>query len=304
MVKITNAKDPKKVVNFVRRNFDDSICKSLYGNVAGLKHNREGRKNISKNKTKIILDASMNEQIKKLEKDAVLVLGKPYDDSLIRIIREKYLKLIENDESSFIRTEYKGTAYSRQTKWDHKDIPELSQLLNDDIIKLIEGYYGSHFQVKYLICWRNYHVPPKVVSESETFSDRWHCDRRNTDIFKLFVNLSDVTEKDGPFHIMSIPRTKEVIDLGFGNRHKYKISSKILDDPSKISRAIGPAGTAMLCNTELCLHKAGIPEKEHMRDIIQFQFVPSKEPLQKNWIEKIEVKPNEMRNSENNPSIT
>jgi len=301
--KMTN-KSPKKIMKYLRRYIDESASKAIYGNVAGFKENLEGRRKISSTRSKLKFDQSKEPLIKELKKNAVLGLGNPYDKSLIETIQKKYNSLIENDEGSYVRTEYKGKAYSRQIKLVQKEIPELAQLLTDDIIQFIEGWYDGHFQVKYLICWRNYHVPPEVVKEAETFSDRWHCDRRSTDIFKLFVNISDVTEKDGPFHIQTIPRTKELMKTGFGNRHKYNLSKEVLEDPNIVVKAIGDAGTALLCNTELGLHKAGIPEKGHMRDIIQFQFVPSKKPLEDNWIEKIEIKPHEMRMTGDNPSIT
>ena len=291
-------------MNYFRRYIDDTASKVIYGNVAGFRENLAGRRKLSSTRSKLNIDKSKEPLIKELKKNAVLGLGNPYDKSLLEIIQKKYNSIIENEEHSYVRTEYKGKVYSRTPKLAHKNIPELSQLLTEDIIQLIEGWYNGHFQVRYLICWRNYHVPPEVVKEAETFSDRWHCDRRNTDIFKLFVNLSDVTDKDGPFHIQTISRTKELLKMGFRSRHKYNVSNETLLDPNRVIKAVGSVGTALLCNTELCLHKAGIPEKGHFRDIIQFQFIASKTPLADNWIEKIEMKPHEMRMTVDNPSIT
>jgi len=92
--------------------------------------------------------------------------------------------------------------------------------------------------------------------------------------------------------------------MGFRNRHRYNLSKDVLEDPNHVVKAIGPTGTAMLCNTELCLHRAEIPEEGHFRDIIQFQFGSSKKPLVDNWIEKIEIKASEMRMTSDNPTIT
>lgn len=278
--------------------------KKYFGNVAGYLNNEEGRKNILNAQSHSNIKKLTDDRIQKMQDLGVLSLGLPYDKELIKNIQEKYNKLIEDDKYSFVRTQFKGEVSSRQIKEASKSIPELAELLTEDIIHLIEGYYNSHFQPKYLICWRNYHVPDDVVQTTETFSDRWHCDVRTTDIFKLFVYLSDVTDDDGPFHILTIPRVKELIDLGFGNRHNYKLPTDDIEEDNNLIRATGNAGTALLCNTELCLHKAGIPKKGHVRDIIQFQFVPSKEPLAENWIEKVELKYNEMIPTKQNPSIT
>ena len=50
-----------------------------------------------------------------------------------------------------------------------------------------------------------------------------------------------------------------------------------------IARLVGPPGTAMFANTELCLHRAGIPQPGHVRDIMEFTFLPAREPLSSDW---------------------
>ena len=54
---------------------------------------------------------------------------------------------------------------------------------------------------------------------------------------------------------------------------------------------IGPAGTSFLGNVTRCLHKAGIPEKGHVRDQIQFFIESSDVPLPKDWIKNVVPKP-------------
>ncbi len=297
------ARNPGIVINFIRRKVDESASKTFYGNVAGFRHNLIGSKKMSQGKLRLALNDSEKEIVTELKESGLYVLKSPYNKSLFDTIKSKYDKLIEDKESSFVRTEYKGKVYSRQVKSIYDYIPEMSQLLTDDIIRLIEGYYNSHFQVLHLMAWRNYHVPPEIVAESETFSDRWHCDRRNTDIFKLMILLSDVTEEDGPMHVQPIKRTSKLVKKGFGNRKKYNLSEDVMEDPKYTFKTIGPAGTGLLCNLQLCLHRASIPAPGHTRDLIQFQFIPSKEPLWDDWVKRIETKANEMRETKN-PSIT
>jgi len=301
-------RNPRRGFNYLKKqkdrkkDFEDG--KKYFQNAAGYSNNEEGRKNILNAQSKSNIKKSSDDRIKKMHDLGVLSLGLPYDKELIKNIQKKYNKMIEDDKYSSRRDLAKrGEVYSRQIITASKSIPELAELLTEDIKHLIEGYYNSHFRVKYLICWRNYHVPDDVLQTTETFSDRWHCDERTIDFFKLFVILSDVTDDDGPFHIMTIPRVKELIDLGFGNRSNYKLPIDDIEEENNLIRATGNAGTALLCNTEFCLHKAGIPKKGHVRDIIQFQFVPSTEPLAENWIENVDVKWDKMI-GEKNPSIT
>ena len=42
-------------------------------------------------------------------------------------------------------------------------------------------------------------------------------------------------------------------------------------------------GSTFMCNCNLGLHRAGVPEPDHYRDLIQIQFAPSSNPLPKDW---------------------
>ena len=281
-------KNPRGALKYGSKLMDESLGKLFYGNLAGFKFNRKGKQNLKK----ILKQSELgsNSKVQEFWAKGFLKLGLPYKDSVLEPIRSKYNKMIESDEYSVIRTQYKGEVYSRYILMSPKNIPELAGLLNDDIIDLIEQCYGSHFEVMSVYCWRNYHVPSKVVEETETFSDRWHCDKQNTDFLNLFVLLSDVTEEDGPFHIQPTDRTKYLIKKGFGNRHNYNIHPELLEDPKYVTKATGPAGTSLLCNTSLCFHKAGIPNQGRFRDILQFRFSPSEKLLQNDWINLLELK--------------
>lgn len=292
----------KKVVNYVGRKVDLSTGKLVYGNTAGLKHNFRGDRDRSRNKTG--LDTfSDDPRVKQLTDTGILPLGTPYDKELISTLQSKYNKMIEDDRYSFIKFQHEGKVYSRMLYMAFKNFREVGELLTDDIKNLIKGRYQSNFQVTHVMCWRNYHAPAEMLGGKEIFSNRWHCDHSNTAIEKLFVNLSDVTEDDGPFHIMSRSRTKEIIKMGFGDRKNYQLDKNILEDPKYITKATGPAGSALLCNTELCFHRADIPVEGHSRDLIQFKFVPSKEPLHDDWLDRIEGNNREI-DPDNNPANT
>lgn len=294
---------PRKILNFVGRKVDISTGRLFYGNTAGLKHNFEGERDRTKNKVglKILQDDS---RVKQWKDTGVLPLGMPYDKQLISTLQSKYNKMIEDDKYSFIKREHNGKVYSRMLYMAFKNFKEVGELLTDEIKKLIQARYQSNFQVSHVIGWRNYHAPAEMLGGKEIFSNRWHCDHSNTSVEKLFVNLSDVGEDDGPFHIMPINRTKEILKMGYGHRRDYKISEDILEDPKHIVKATGDAGSALLCNTELCFHRADIPAEGHYRDLIQFKFVPSKEPLYDDWLDRIEGNNREIDIKENNPADT
>ncbi len=285
-------KNPKRALKVSSTLTDESLGKLFYGNLSGFKNNIKGKRKLTKSLNQT--EGESNLQVQELWSKGFLKLEEPHKKSDLEAIRSKYNKMIESDEYSFVRTQYKGEAYTREILNASKNIPELASLLNNDIIDLIERYYDSHFEVISVICWRNFHVPPKIVEETETISNRWHCDKQNTDYFSLFALLSNVTEEDGPFHVQPIDRTKYLIKNGFGNRHNYNISPELLNNPKYVTKATGPSGTSFLVNTEFCLHRAGIPSHGRFRDIIQFRFSPSKKPLQDDWINSIQIENTEM----------
>ena len=42
--------------------------------------------------------------------------------------------------------------------------------------------------------------------------------------------------------------------------------------PQDVMEVVGPPGTACIVNTMHCLHRAGIPESERVRDMTELQF--------------------------------
>lgn len=171
-------------------------------------------------------------------------------------------------------------------------IPEAVELLNDKIINIIEQYYKTYFKVEKFSFWRNYHVPSDILKKKELMSSNWHCDASNTSWVKLFVYLTDVTEDDGPFNVQSKERTKELMKLGYKNRNNYNLPQDVLENEKYVWKATGDMGTTLMCNCNLGLHKAEVPKPGRYRDLIQFQFAPSNEPLTKDWY-KTFVDPNE-----------
>ena len=76
--------------------------------------------------------------------------------------------------------------------------------------------------------------------------------------------------------------------MGFKGRHDYGLPIEVVEDPKHVVKLVGPPGTAVLCNPQLCLHRADIPAKGQIRDIIEFRFRPSNKPLDENWNNTIE----------------
>jgi ectoine hydroxylase-related dioxygenase (phytanoyl-CoA dioxygenase family) len=102
-----------------------------------------------------------------------------------------------------------------------------------------------------------------------------------------------VTEDHGPFHILPLSQSHKLAKQRAGRFSPEKLDQFV--EAEHVIKCVGSAGTALLCNTELCWHRAGIPAEGNHRDIVQFQFKPSDEPLSDNWIDDIEMKPFERK---------
>jgi len=279
-------RNPRNALYVVRVTLDLYAGKILFGNTAGFWHNVLGE--ITTFKVKKTHHRKPDSSfVSELDEKGYAKLGIVFDHDIFENIVKKYNEIIEDDRCSVIRTEYNGKIYSRMIDRIYEQIPEISNLLTEKIIQILNEYYRSNFQVHHILAWRNYHIPPEIVAEKELFASHWHCDGRDASRVTLFINFSDVTEDHGPLHVQSKQRTKELIKMGFGGRHDYKLSNETVEDPRYVIKNVGPAGTAILCNPQLCFHRAGIPGSGKIRDMLEFRFKPSNEPLSKNWIAEI-----------------
>lgn len=278
-------KDPKKAASRTFTRVDEAAGRKIYGNTVGFKNNLSGSMKIDTNvdpklKTK-------NPNLYNLKTDHYALFNNTYDASVVDSLKKKYDSLIEDEQLSFPTAGFEGKIYCKHIRDPAKNFPELSQLLTDDVQDMVKGYFNSNFTVKHIVCWRNYHVPEDIRKDHEMFSNFWHFDRREISELKYFVYMSDVSESDGPFHVQSINRTKELMKKGFKNRADYGIPLEILEDPQYVQKVVGKIGTSYFGNANVCLHRAGDPFEGHLRDVIQFVFVPSKTPLETNWLENV-----------------
>jgi len=280
-------KNPKKAAKHTFTRFDVAAGKKLYGNTSGMVKNLDRTGKVKSLNPEL---KKTNPQLYSLIENGYLKFQNHYDESTISNIKEKYEKLIENDEYSFAISGHEDEIYSRIIHDAATKIPEIAQLITDDIKSLLSGYYNSHFTINYMTIGRNYYVPENLRQE-EMFSNVWHCDFSNTSGLKFFVYLSDVTEEDGSSQLQSINRTKELMKRGFNNRNNYDLPLDVLEDPSHVEKMMGPPGTSWFGNVTRCIHKAGIPEKGHIRDMVQIYIESSDTPLPKDWIKNVRPKP-------------
>lgn len=287
-------KDPRKAFSFTRYKLNKVSGKIIFQNDVGLEGNLNAKRTlgiINQADPKSTIQESDDGFIVEFKKKGYAKLGCPYDDNLINSIREKYNKMIEDDRYSVIRRQYKNQVFNRMIFRAFKLIPEVKQLLNDKIINMLEKYHGN-FQVHYVQMKRNYHVPAAFASQSEMYANYWHNDDQRDwydndgkmiSVSKLFINLVNITEQNGPFHIQSKEKSKKLLEMGFKSRFNYNLPKEDLEDPNDMVKGVGPPGSTMWATTRYCLHRAEIPALGQHRDLIILQIKSSDEPLKDDW---------------------
>lgn len=264
-------KNPKNAWYVIRTNLDIIGSRMLFKNSAGFKNNLAGKKTIKDlNKIRKEFQASdpNNKSVFQLKEDGFTNIKQPFDKNLINKIIEKYNEMIDDDKYSFIRAKTPdGNVSSRMINKAFEIFPEVKNLFTDEIIKMIEDYYHCYFQIIHVMMWRTYYVPQKINQQKEQYGSNWHCDGDDTTITTMFTLMSDTTESDGPLHFQTIDRAKQLIKKGYKTRHDYNLPQDIVEDPNFVQKHIGPKGSSVWVNTQYCLHRAGIPEEGHTRDV-------------------------------------
>ena len=198
-----------------------------------------------------------------LRKDGNLVFGEhiKINKNLIKLLVDR----LDKDGVPSVTSPTETTARFNITLTDSEKEEAKSSLPKAVKNVLLEHYGSESYKIGEIYCWRTVHVPEDKVLEKEFGSAYWwHTDRHRTDLLKVFVYLTDVGEDCGPFTFLSKRETKNFYRRSFEHRASIKI--KNLEGQREF---LGKAGSIALCNTTVCLHRAGVPTIGKKRDILQ-----------------------------------
>lgn len=272
---------------------NDYAGRMVFGNSVRFSDNVLGRVNRFRSRVSSDVGYSANGSghIDDLRELSYAELGTPYPQELLAEVRSAFEAAIEDDDKTEVRGtgEYEGTTYSKNIARPREHAPVFFELLTDEVLDLVGRYFRSNVELvhanpdNYVSAWRNIHIPDHVVDKIG-ISGYWHCDRQPADRLKLFVYASDVDTDCGPFTLVTRPETKRLVrKYGYSEARRNELGAPggfVREHAVTIDRLTGPAGTAALCNTQECLHRAGIPAEGRHRDLIQFQFRASSTPLE------------------------
>ena len=105
----------------------------------------------------------------------------------------------------------------------------------------------------------------------DIYSNVWHQDSHDGNrLLKIFVNLMDVQEQDGPFCYLTEKNTRLNWEK-MGRRWTFNNIGNIFDPP-ETQRAVGDAGSYLLIDTSRCLHRASNPVE--FREMLNITLYP------------------------------
>jgi len=163
--------------------------------------------------------------------------------------------------------------YTFKPKIDTREKKELikNMILNNfgEILNDLKKYYNTNIYLTNVEFKKTFHINKKDEKE-EHFNNFFHIDSYLRTHFKIFVNVSDIDEKNGPTEIFDIKKTKKIRKF---NSFKNKRGNLKIPKDINSYLNIGKSGHVFLCNTSLCLHRATSPLPQHTKENLILTFV-------------------------------
>jgi hypothetical protein len=201
----------------------------------------------------------------------------------------------------FINTYY-NNGYSKLDKISDSEIDQLNKLLkeynpnpvpgntfsynfliNEEILNYIKNIINSNI-INYIKVFEKYYNLPIILadikiqrnysysSNKEMYANFFHCDGYIGNLFKVFINLEDINESQGPLNFVKKDKYKSFLKLSnYNNRNNYNDEDPRIDEC--IYKNIGKKGDVLLCNTTELLHRAGDVAPNESRDILFLEFI-------------------------------
>lgn len=138
----------------------------------------------------------------------------------------------------------------------------------EPIINKLEKYFNCDVFISNMYPFRTYHVDDQNNLEKENYANHFHQDGYLMIYNKIFVNLMDVTENDGPMQVVPIENRNSFLK---SFKYKERDNYNIFGDQKLIYKNTGKIGECFLFSSPQVFHRAGIPE--YHRDVLQITLV-------------------------------
>lgn len=259
------------------------VPKLIYGNSAGFTNNFGPLRELSELRRRSPLAASFLEEepyasaAARLTQAGYLLFPSQHPPALLESIRADYLRHLESPEHSV--TSSNGA--SRFLLEPHVIVPQMRELLTEQFCRTLTAYYGCALRIQSVRAWRNYGARISDPYRDDVYSNTFHHDTTPVTGVRVFVLLCDgVTRETGALRFQDKPNSRSIVrSLGYFHRSKMPSGTRQrLADGETLRYFEGNLGDACICNTQECLHAAGVPSPGASRDVLQFEIYPSDGP--------------------------
>lgn len=139
----------------------------------------------------------------------------------------------------------------------------------------IEKYFNLKLYLINAMVSRNLPLDKKIEHNTNVYSNNYHVDYYIMNYFKMFINLQDVDETQGPMNLYSKKNSKKFLTSNnYKDRSNYKLKN---EKELGMIKNIGHKGDLFICSTPQCLHRASSPEIGKKRDLLFLSFAATVE---------------------------
>tara|TARA_A100001011_G_C14294473_1_gene837790 strand:+ start:1122 stop:2027 length:906 start_codon:yes stop_codon:yes gene_type:complete len=160
----------------------------------------------------------------------------------------------------------------------------IKKLLNSkkflDLKDKLEKYFNSHMYLIDVKVARNFPIEKKIEHKMNLYSNNYHVDYYTVNFFKMFINLHDVDDTQGPMNFYSKKNSKKFIKFNnYKDRSNYNLRN---EKELGLVKNTGSSGDLLICSTPQCLHRATSPNIGKHRDMLFLSFAVTSEKNEQN----------------------
>ena len=155
-----------------------------------------------------------------------------------------------------------------------KIISIIKEILDTDLKEILSNlskYYNQKIYLTNVMIKRNLPIQDKDHSK-EYYNNFFHNDQYTFNMFKIFINLNEISELNGHFTFIDKKFNKEFIK--YSNSHRLNLSEQKISNllEEKLIKNTGSKGSALLCNTTEIIHRASEVKENNKRDMLFLEF--------------------------------
>ena len=211
--------------------------------------------------------------------EGMQLLKKVFPEQKATSYSEKITTLIEENNPDVVKKDPSGLSVSIQNPLVHLGNDLVDVLRNEEVNRGLEQFFGGYYRIKWVVCYRS------VPCDRPASSWLWHSDSFPPHTGKLFLHLTETTAETGAMEIMNRTDTMAYRDAGYFGQNldeRYAGLEEFAKEhklPYKPYHFDAMPGDATIFDMNF-FHRAVAP-RQKFRDVIQFFFLPSMIPWEK-----------------------